>query len=149
MRRQPVESTARRPVEDVRDGSLAEVARYCWVIYQKAADTYRVLANNAMSEEISRLWRDMAEGMNKHILYWKKIFELVERDPSLEVLGNPHEAINQLRHVVERIDVIQESSAAFLMRRAASSPSLPLNSACGKYMLPWIMALCPPMSLIL
>jgi len=108
-----VESTARKPVTEVRDGSLSEVARCCWVIYQKAADAYRVLANNAMSEEISRLWRDMAEGMNKHIMYWKRVYELVERDPTLEVLGNPYQAMNQLRHVEARIDMVQESSTAF------------------------------------
>jgi diguanylate cyclase (GGDEF)-like protein len=108
-----VESTARKPAADVRDGSLSEVARCCWGIYQKAADTYRVLANNAMSEEISRLWRDMAEGMNKHIMYWKRIYEIVEQDPAVEVLGNPYEAIHQLRHVEARIDMIQESSTSF------------------------------------
>jgi len=108
-----VESTARKPLVEVRNGSLSEVARCCWVIYQKAADTYRTLADNSMSEEISRLWKEMAEGMNKHIMYWREITELVERDPTLEVLGNPYEAINQLRHVEARIDMIQESSTAF------------------------------------
>ena len=86
-----MESTARRPATDVRDGSLSEVARCCWVIYQKAADAYGALANNAMSEEISRMWFDMAEGLKKHIMYWKRVSELVERDPTLEVLGNPYE----------------------------------------------------------
>jgi diguanylate cyclase (GGDEF)-like protein len=66
-----------------------------------------------MSEEISRLWSDMAEGLNKHIMYWKRISELVERDPTLEVLGNPYEAIDRLRHVEARIDIILESSTAF------------------------------------
>jgi diguanylate cyclase (GGDEF)-like protein len=66
-----------------------------------------------MSEEISRLWSEMAEGLNKHIMYWREITELIERDPTLEVLGNPYEAIHQLRHVEARIDMIQESSTAF------------------------------------
>jgi len=108
-----VESTARRPVADVRDGNLSVVARSCWVIYQKAADAYRVLANSAMSEEISRLWRDMAEGINKHIMYWKKISERVEKDPTIEILGNPYAVVKQLRNVEARIDTIQESSTSF------------------------------------
>ena len=108
-----MESTARRPVAADREGSVSEVARSCWVIYQKAADAYRVLANHAMSEEIAGLWREMAEGMSKHILYWKKLFERVEKDPTIEILGNPYAAVNQLRNVEARIDTIQESSTAF------------------------------------
>lgn len=108
-----MESTARKPVVEVRGTGLSEVVRCCWAIYQKAADAYRVLANNAMSEELSQLWRDMAEGLNKHILYWKRISELVDRDPKQEVLGNPYEATKHLRHIESRIDRIQESSTAF------------------------------------
>jgi len=108
-----VESAARKGVTGVRDGSVPEVVRTCWVIYQKAADAYRVLANNAMSDEISRLWRGMAEGMNKHILYWKKISERVEKDPTLEALGNPHAVLDQLKDVEAKIDTIQQSCTAF------------------------------------
>jgi diguanylate cyclase (GGDEF)-like protein len=108
-----LESAARKPVVDVRGRGLPEVVRCCRLIYQKAADAYRVLANNAMSEELSLLWRDMAEGLNKHILYWKRISELVDRDPKLEVLGNPYEAIKHLGQIESRIDMVQESSTAF------------------------------------
>jgi len=108
----PVEPAARKPVVSVRESSLFEVVRCCWAIYQKAADAYRVLASNAMSEEISRLWRGMAEGLNRQILYWKRISELVQRDPNLEVLGNPHEVVQQLRHLESRVDRIQESCSA-------------------------------------
>jgi diguanylate cyclase (GGDEF)-like protein len=108
-----VESAAEKEVAGSRGGSIPEVVRSCWVIYQKATDAYRVLANNAMSDEISQLWRTMAEGMNKHILYWKKISERVEKDPTVEALGNPHEVLGQLRDVEARIDTIQESCTAF------------------------------------
>jgi diguanylate cyclase (GGDEF)-like protein len=87
--------------------------RTCWAIYQKAADAYRILANNAMSDEISQLWRSMAEGMNKHILYWERISERVEKDPTVEALGNPHEVLDQLKDVEAKIDTIQESCTAF------------------------------------
>ncbi len=108
-----LEATAKQRPTGSCDGSLPEVAHACWVIYQKAADAYRVLANNAMSEEITRLWRSMAEGMNKHIHYWKELLERVKKDPTLEVLGNPHAVLEQLREVEVRIDQIQESSKAF------------------------------------
>ena len=108
-----MESAAKKRVAVAREGSILEVVRTCWVIYQKAADAYRVLANNAMSEEISQLWRSMAEGMNKHILYWKKISERVEKDPTVEALGNPHAVLEQLRDVEAKIDTIQESCTAF------------------------------------
>lgn len=108
-----MEQAAKKGVAGVREASISEVVRTCWVIYQKAADAYRVLANNAMSDEISHLWRSMAEGMNKHILYWKKIHERVEKDPTVEALGNPHEVLDQLRDVEAKIDTIQESCTAF------------------------------------
>jgi diguanylate cyclase (GGDEF)-like protein len=108
-----VESAAKRGVAGVREGSIPEVVRTCWVIYQKAADVYHVLANNAMSDEISQLWGSMAEGMNKHILYWKRISERIEKDPTVEALGNPHEVLDQLRDVEAKIDTIQESCTAF------------------------------------
>ena len=109
-----MESTASKPVvRRSAEESLCDVVRSCWVIYQKAGDVYRVLANNTMSEEISRLWRSMAEGMNKHILYWKKLSERVEGNPNMEILGNPYEALVQLRDLEARIDSIQESSTAF------------------------------------
>lgn len=108
-----MEQAAKKGVADVREASISEVVRTCWVIYQKAADAYRVLANNAMSDEISQLWRTMAEGMNKHILYWKKIYERVEKDPTVEALGNPHAVLDQLRDVEAKIDTIQESCTAF------------------------------------
>ena len=60
-----MESTARKQSAGSCEGSLSDVVHACWVIYQKASDAYRVLANNAMSEEITGLWRSMAEGMNK------------------------------------------------------------------------------------
>ncbi len=108
-----MESAAKKGVAGVRQGSIPEVVRTCWVIYQKAADAYRVLANNAMSDEISQLWRSMAEGMDKHILYWKKISERVEKDPTVEALGNPHAVLDQLRDVEAKLDTIQESCTAF------------------------------------
>jgi diguanylate cyclase (GGDEF)-like protein len=108
----PVEQAARKPVAGVRESSIFEVVRCCWAIYQKAADAYCVLAGNSTSEELSRLWRGMAEGLNKHILYWKRISELVQGDPSLEVLGNPHEVVQQLRHLETRVERIQESCTA-------------------------------------
>jgi diguanylate cyclase (GGDEF)-like protein len=108
-----MESTARRPVVEVREGVLSDVVRCCWAIYQKAADAYRVLANNSMSDEMSQLWTGMVEGMNKHIMYWKRIAEFVERDPNIEILGNPYEVLGQLRDVETRIDTIQESCTAF------------------------------------
>jgi len=108
-----LESTARRSAAGVREEGISEVVHTCWVIYQKAADAYRVLANNAMSEEISQLWRSMAEGMGKHILYWKRISERVEKDPTIEALGNPHAVLDQLRDLEARIDTIQESCTAF------------------------------------
>ena len=109
-----MEATAKKPVMSrCTGGNLCDVVRSCLVIYQKAADVYRVLANNTMSEEISRLWRSMAEGMNKHIIYWQKMSERVERDPNMEVLGNPYEALVHLRDVEAKIDLIQESSTAF------------------------------------
>ncbi len=108
-----VEAAARQRSAGSCEGSLSDVVHACWVIYQKAADAYRVLANNAMSEEITELWRGMAEGMSKHILYWKKLSERVAKDPTIEVLGNPYTALEQLREVEARIDQIQESSSAF------------------------------------
>ena len=108
-----MESAAKKRATVVREGTVAQAVRTCWVIYQKAADAYRVLANNAMSDEISQLWRNMAEGMNKHILYWKKISERVEKDPTVEALGNPHEVLEQLRDVEAKIDRIQQSCTAF------------------------------------
>jgi len=108
-----VESAARKRVAGDREGSISEVVRTCWVIYQKAADAYRVLANNAMSDEISHLWGSMAEGMNKHILYWKGISERIENNPTVEALGNPHAVLDQLRDVEAKIDTIQESCTAF------------------------------------
>ena len=111
--KRPWNQPPRKGVTGVREGSIPEVVRTCWVIYQKAADAYRVLANNAMSDEIAQLWRSMAEGMNKHILYWKKISERVEKDPTVEALGNPHAVLDQLRDVEAKIDTIQESCTAF------------------------------------
>jgi diguanylate cyclase (GGDEF)-like protein len=108
-----VEATARKPTVSVPGWSLSELVHSCQTIYQKAVDAYRMLANSATSEEISRLWRDMAEGLNKQILYWRKISDLVDKNPNLEILGNPHAAIQQLRLVESRIDKIQESSSAF------------------------------------
>ena len=108
-----MESAARKGVTGVREGSVPEVVRTCWAIYQKAAAAYRVLADNTMSDEISHLWRGMAEGMNKHILYWKKISERVEKDPTVEALGNPHAMLDRLRDVEAKIDTIRESSTAF------------------------------------
>ena len=108
-----MESTARKPVVDVRERILSEIVRCCWVIYQNAADAYRILATKAMSEDISELWRGMAEGMNKHIMYWKRMAECVEKDPNLQVLGNPYEAAEQLRNVEARIEQIQESCTSF------------------------------------
>ena len=102
-----MESAAKKGVTGVREGSVLEVVRTCWVIYQKAADAYRVLANNAMSDEISQLWGGMAEGMSKHILYWEKISERVEKDPTVEALGNPHAILDQLRDVEAKIDKIR------------------------------------------
>lgn len=108
-----MESTARRPVADVRGGILSEMVRCCSVIYQKAADAYRILASNAMSEEISQLWGEMADGMNKHIMYWKKVAEHVEKNRNIEILGNPYEVVEQLRNVESRIDTIRKSCSAF------------------------------------
>jgi diguanylate cyclase (GGDEF)-like protein len=108
-----VESAARKPVVGDCVEALTEVVRACWLIYQKAADAYRVLAHNAMSEELSDLWRTLAEGMSKHVLYWKTLTERVEKDPTIVVLGNPYAARSELREVEERIEKIQESSTAF------------------------------------
>ena len=109
-----MEAPARQPVAGPSaGGSLFDVVHSCWVIYQKAADVYRVLANNTMSEEISRLWRSMAEGMNKQIIYWEKMSQRVERNPNIEVLGNPYEALAYLRDLETKIDLIQESSTSF------------------------------------
>lgn len=108
-----MESTARKPFAGAGEEGLGEVVRTCWVIYQKASDAYRVLANSVMSDELSQLWRDMAEGLKKHILYWQKMSERIKRNPNIEVLGNPYGAIDQLREVESRIDTIQESCTAF------------------------------------
>jgi diguanylate cyclase (GGDEF)-like protein len=108
-----VESAAKKEVAGLREGSIPEMVCTCWAIYQKAADAYRVLAENAMSDEISHLWKSMAEGMNKHILYWKKISERVEEDPTVEALGNPHAVLAQLRDVEAKIETIQDSCTAF------------------------------------
>jgi diguanylate cyclase (GGDEF)-like protein len=108
-----VESTARKRVAGACEGSLSEVIHACRDIYQKGAEAYRVLANNTMSEEISDLWRSLAEGLNKHIMYWEKISERIEKGQAIEVLGNPYEALSQLRDVEAKIDKIQESCTAF------------------------------------
>jgi diguanylate cyclase (GGDEF)-like protein len=108
-----VESIARKPVAAGSEEPLTLVARTAWIIYQKAADVYRVLAGGAMSEELSQLWRGMAEGLKKHVIYWERMAEHIQKDPNIEVLGNPYAAIRQLRDAEERIDRIQESCTSF------------------------------------
>ncbi len=108
-----MESTARRRVVGVCEESLSEVVQACRAIYQKGADAYRVLADNTMSEEISDLWKHLAEGLNKHILYWQKICERIQKGQEIEILGNPYEALGQLREVEAKIDTILGSCTAF------------------------------------
>ena len=108
-----MESTARKRFVSPCEESLYEIVHACRAIYQKGAESYRVLANNTMSEEIADLWRSLAEGLNKHILYWKKISERIEKGQAIEILGNPYEALSHLRDVEAKIDRIQESCTAF------------------------------------
>lgn len=92
------------------DDVLRSILRLCVAIEERALPAFRAMARVEEEPELAAFWSKMAQEEERHLGYWRRLLEMVQRDELPQVFDEPYQVANELRAVLRDVRALTEGT---------------------------------------